>query len=202
MSQNIVQGARRAVNNWWAPMLIGAGLIALGIWVFRNPLGTLAGLAWVFTVMLLVSAISSILFAMTNREVLNGWGWTLAGGVLELLIAIVLLRNPQLAGLALNFLIGFWIMFRGITLTSMSMEMREYGVSGWGWILTGGILASLLAFCILLDIRAGAITIAVWAGMALIMAGIVHLFLGSILRKVKLRVRELKDQLQNQEPAT
>ena len=195
MSQNIVQGARRAINNWWAPILIGIGLIALGIWVFRNPAGTLAGLAWFFTIMLIVSALSSILFALTNREVLQGWGWTLAGGVLELLIAIILLRNPALAGLALNFLVGFWIMFRGITLTSLAMEMREYGIQSWGWVLTGGVLASILAFCILLDIRAGAITIAVWAGSALIMAGIVHIFLGSLLRKVKLRVRDLKDKL-------
>ena len=196
MTQNIVQTARKAVNNWWVPILIGIGLVLLGIWVFRNPAGTLMGLAWFFTIMLLISSVTSILFALTNREVLNGWGWTLVGGVLELLIAIIFLRNPELAGLALNFLVGFWIMFRGVTLTSMAMEMREYGIPQWGWLLTGGILASLLAFCILLDIRAGAITVAIWTGMALIMAGIVHILLGTLLRKAKLKVRELGDRLQ------
>lgn len=194
--ENALQTTRAAVKNWWIPLLLGIGLIALGFWVFRNPGGTLLGLATFFTIMLFFSAIISIVFAVSNRETLQGWGWTLAGGVLELMIAFVLLRNPALAGLALNFLLGFWVMFRGITLVSLSFEMRDYDLANWGWVLVGGILASLLAFFILIDPLTGAVTIAVWAGLALIMAGIVNIFVSLMLRKVKLKVKDLKAALQ------
>ena len=118
MTQNVLQGATKAVKNWWILALLGAGLILLGLWVFRNPGGTLLGLATFISIMLFFSSISSIVFALSNRETLQGWGRNLAGGILELLIAIVLLRNTLLAGLALNFLIGFCVMFTGINLIS------------------------------------------------------------------------------------
>ena len=195
MAQNIVQGATTAVKNWWLPLLLGIGLILLGFWVFRNPGGTLIGLATFFTFMLLFSAIVSIAFAISNREAMQGWGWNLAGGILELMLAIVLLRNPGLAGLALNFLLGFWVMFRGIALISFSFEMRDYRVENWGWILVGGILASILAFFILIDPLTGAVTIAVWTGLALVMAGLVNITIAMLLRKVKLKGREIKDAI-------
>lgn len=190
--ENALQATRSAVKNWWIPMLLGIGLILLGFWVFRNPGGTLLGLATFFTIMLFFSSVASIVFAVTNRETLQGWGWTLAGGILELMIAVVLLRNPALAGLALNFLLGFWVMFRGVTLVSLSFEMRDYQIPNWGWVLVGGILASILAFCILIDPLTGAVAIAVWTGLALIMAGLVNIFVSLMLRKVKLKVKDLK----------
>ena len=196
MTQNVLQGAAKAVKNWWILALLGVGLILLGLWVFRNPGGTLLGLATFFSIMLFFSAISSIVFALSNRETLQGWGSNLAGGIFELLIAFVLLRNPQLAGLALNFLIGFWVMFRGISLISMSLELRNYGLPNWGWVFVGGTLVSIFAFFILIDPFVGAVTIAVWAGMSLVMAGIFNIFVAMTLRKVKLKAGEIKDFIQ------
>ena len=186
MTQTVLKGAVKAVKNWWLLALLGIGLILLGFWVFRNPGGTLLGLATFFSIMLFISSISSILFAISNRETMHGWGRNLAGGVLELMIAIVLLRHPGLAGLALNFILGFWIMFRGTQLISMSFEMRNYGLTKWGWVFAGGLLASIFAFCILVDPLAGAVTIAVWAGLSLIMAGIFNIFVAMTLRRVKI----------------
>lgn len=196
MEHNVLRGAAKAVKNWWLLALLGICLVLLGFWVFRNPGGTLLGLATFFSIMLFISSISSIVFALTNRETMQGWGRNLAGGIFELLIAIVLLRNPLIAGLALNFLIGFWIMFRGINLISMGLELRNYGLENWGWVFGGGVLASILAFCILLDPLTGAVTVAVWAGMSLIMAGIFNIFVAMILRRVKLKAGEIKDFVQ------
>lgn len=196
MEHKVLHGAAKAVKNWWLLALLGILLVLLGLWVFRNPGGTLLGLATFFSIMLFISSISSIVFALTNKETMQGWGRNLAGGIFELLIAIVLLRNPSLAGLALNFLIGFWVMFRGINLISMGLELRNYGLENWRWIFVGGILASILAFFILVDPMAGAVTVAVWAGMSLIMAGIFNIFVGLTLRRVKLKAGEIKDFVQ------
>ncbi|RLD19410.1 MAG: hypothetical protein DRI69_08470 [Bacteroidetes bacterium] len=196
MEQNVLQSAAKAVKNWWLLALLGICLILLGLWVFRNPGGTLLGLATFFSIMLFISSISSIVFALTNRETMQGWGRNLAAGIFELMIAIVLLRNPLLAGLALNFLIGFWVMFRGINLISMGLELRNYGLENWGWVFTGGVLASVLAFFILIDPLAGAVTVAVWAGMSLIMAGIFNIFVAMILRRVKLKTGDIKEFVQ------
>lgn len=193
MTQTALQGAAKAVKNWWLLALLGVGLILLGLWVFRNPGGTLLGLANFFVIILFISSLASIVFAVTNRDTLQGWGRHLAGGILELLIAIVLLRNPLLAGLALNFLVGFWVMFRGINLISMSLELRNYGLQNWIWVFVGGSLASILAFCILIDPFVGAVTIAVWAGISLVMAGIFNIFVAMILRKIKIKGGEIKD---------
>jgi uncharacterized membrane protein HdeD (DUF308 family) len=193
MTQHALQGAAKAVKNWWLLAFLGAGLILLGLWVFRNPGGTLLGLATFFAIMLFISSIASIVFAITNRETMQGWGRNLAGGIFELLIAIVLLRHPLLAGLALNFILGFWIMFKGIHLISMSFEMRNYGLVNWAWVFAGGLLTSVLAFFILIDPLVGTVYIAVWAGMSLVMAGIFNIFVAMTLRRVKLGVIKMKD---------
>lgn len=195
MTGEIINKASKAIQNWWLPLLLGIGLILLGFWVFRNPAGTLEGLALFFAIMLLVSSVASIIFSITNRDTLDGWGWNLAGGILELFIAVVLLNNPGVAVLALNFLIGFWVMFRGIMLISFATEMRDHQIQGWGWTLGGGILTAILAFCIFIDPLVGAISVAVLIGMALILAGILHVVVGLVLRKTKLRIREVRSDI-------
>jgi len=198
MDQNVIQSAAKVVKNWWLLALLGVGLILLGIWVFRNPGGTLLGLATFFAIMLFIASISSIVFAISNRDTMQGWGRNLASGLFELLLAIVLLRHPLLAGLALNFLLGLWIMFRGINLISMSLEMRNYGMGDWGWIFAGGLTSSILAFFILFDPFTGAVAIAVWAGLALILAGVFNIFVAMTLRRVKLKVGEVKEFIQGE----
>jgi len=197
MSTNVIQKTAKAINNWWLPLLLGLGLILLGIWVLRNPGGTLEGLAIFFSIMLLFSSAASIIFSITNRDVLDGWGWNLAGGILELFIAIVLLNNPNAAILAVNFLIGFWVMFRGILLISFATEMRDHHISNWGWTLAGGILTSILAFCIFIDPLVGAISVAFLIGAALILAGLLHVIISLVLRRTKLHIREARNHFVN-----
>jgi uncharacterized membrane protein HdeD (DUF308 family) len=191
MSTDVINKTRKAIQNWWLPILLGIGLILLGFWVFRNPEGTLEGLAIFFSIMLLFSGATSILFSLTNRHVLDGWGWNLAGGILELLIAVVLLNKPDIAVLTLNFIVGFWVMFRGIMLFSFSLEMNDRKIKGWGWPLAGGLLTSVLAFCIFIDPLVGAISVAALIGIALILAGLLNIAVGLILRKTKLAIRDL-----------
>ena len=60
------------IKNWWMPLLIGIGLIVLGVWVMRNPGGTLLGLVTLVNLMLMVSGLVTIAFAMSNRANIAG----------------------------------------------------------------------------------------------------------------------------------
>ena len=51
-----------------------------------------------------------------------------------------------------------------------------------------------VAFCILINPVAGAVTIAIWAGMALIAAGIGHIAISMLFRKANLKVTSFKDE--------
>lgn len=98
------------------------------------------------------------------------WGWVLAYGVLLILVSVMVIANPLVAGFATGFLLGFVLCVYGVAgiaagIHSMSKRAR------WTEILLGviGLLAGLY---VLFNPVAGAITL-VWAiGAWLLISGI------------------------------
>ena len=44
-----------------------------------------------------------------SRDSLPNWGWGLAGGLFDIIFALILLSNPALTATTLPFVVGFWI---------------------------------------------------------------------------------------------
>ena len=113
MMANIFSKAVSTVKHWWLFLLTGILLIVGSIWVFLTPVESYVNLAWIFSILVLVTGISYVIFSISNRKKLEDWGWYLAGGIFEIVMGIILVSYPDLTIIMLPLFVGFWLMFRG-----------------------------------------------------------------------------------------
>ncbi|MCC8147272.1 MAG: DUF308 domain-containing protein [Bacteroidales bacterium] len=182
---------KKAVKNWWISLLIGIIAIIMGVWCFTSPGVSLVGITYVFIVGFLLSGILDIFYAVSNRNSLYGWGWTLAGGILELLLGIMLLvlPTPVVTGI-LVFMVGFWMLFRSIWGVGEACQLQIMGVRGWGWLLALSIICIILSFMYLLSPGFGkGIFVVVLVGISMLVYGLFRVIIAFQLRKIN---KELK----------
>ena len=195
MENPALEKIAKTIKNWWVPLVIGILLILLSIYVFQHPIANFVALAMFFSIMLILSGIASMAFAWVNRQAMHGWGWNFGGGVLEAILGFFLLSRPGITMVILTFLLGFWLLFRGAYLVSMAFEMKDYQLPNWGWVLTGGVLTTILAIMVIFKPAVGAIAISVWIGLGLLMSGIFTVVVALMLRRVKHAAIDVRDRV-------
>ncbi|MFR9165689.1 MAG: HdeD family acid-resistance protein [Dysgonomonas sp.] len=149
MENGLKKSIRKAVKNWWISLLIGILCVALGIWCAVTPLSTFLALTILFVAGFIVTGIFEIGFAITNRDSIDGWGWTLAVGIIDLVLGIVLIANPMMAPAVLVYFIIFWLMFQSFWGIGVSIDLSKSEHSGWGWLLAFAILGLILSIILL-----------------------------------------------------
>jgi uncharacterized membrane protein HdeD (DUF308 family) len=67
------------------------------------------------------------MFALEHKRELSGrWGWMLASGIIDLILAAVILAGlPGTAAWALGLLVGINLVFGGTALIGMALHARE-----------------------------------------------------------------------------
>jgi uncharacterized membrane protein HdeD (DUF308 family) len=182
----IASNAIGAIRNWWWFLIIGLLFIVSGVAVLTRPLEGYVGLSVVFSVTILGIGISQIIFSLSNSGNLPGWGWTLVSGIIDVAVGSYLLMFPVITLATLPYFVGFWLMFRSFYLMGASMDLQNMGVSGWGWLFTGGILLLIFAGLVLYFPAAAAVGIVAWTGVGFLTGGVASILLGFKLKKAKL----------------
>ena len=182
---NTIQQIARTIKNWWLFLAYGILLVAFALWVLMSPQESYVGLALAFAVLVLINGISHVSFALSNRKILEGWGWFLASGIIELIIGLVLVTNPGLSMVTLPLVLGFWLMIRSGFLMGTALDLRRYGFLDWGWLMLLSIGLGTFSFLIILNPALGAITVVSFTGVALLLFGISYIWLSLKLKKLK-----------------
>jgi len=163
-----------------------------------TPLESYVALSFLFSILVFANGISHIYFSLSNSKTLEGWGWYLASGIMEVVIGLVLIIHPDISITTLPFIVGFWLMFKSASVMAIAFDLRRYGVLDWGWLLALGIGLSLLAFLMVIHPIFGAATIVMWTGAAIMFFGFSYIFLSLKLKKIKNltfdKVDKLKDE--------
>lgn len=170
---------------WWVSLLIGVLSIAVGVGCMATPAESLAALTVLFICVLITAGVCNILFAAMSNQSTAGWGWTLARGILELLLGLWLVALPlPVVAETLVLLVGFWILFYAVLGIGESCELQRLGVRGWGWLLAWSILCLILAFVYLVTPMYGGFFIVVYAGLSFLCYGAFRIALAFILRRL------------------
>ncbi len=180
-NNNLLQTARQ----WYLILILGIILIIVGIWVFSTPVLSYATLSLLFAVSFFVTGILEIVYAISNRKEMNNWGWSLVGGIIDLLIGILLMALPLTAMMFLAFYVGFGILFRSVMAIGKAIDLKKLKAGDWGYLLFIGILGLLFSFILIWNPVFAGFTIIFYTGMAFIIMGIFQVFLSLRLRKVK-----------------
>lgn len=179
---NMLSAIHSKIHNWWIFLLSGILLILLGCWVLIHPLAAYAGMSIYFSVALLVNGLFEIFFSITNRKLIHGWGWYLAGGIVDLAIGVILVSNLLLAATSLALLVGFWLIYRSVLAFGRSIQLKQMGLPDWGWLMVIGVIGLILSFMIIYNPLLGASTLVVWTGLALLAGGIFYIYFSFRLR--------------------
>lgn len=186
---------KSAVKNWWVSLIIGILFVAMAIWMMFDPKDTYAAISIVFSIMMFASGILEITFAVSNKDNLSGWGWYLAGGIIDLLMGLILICLPVVSMAVIPFLIAFWLMFRGFSAAGFSLDLQRYGSKDWGWYLVFGILAIICSVSIIWVPAAGALTAVYMTSFAFMFIGIFRIMLAFELKKLHNNVQGLNEKL-------
>ena len=117
---------RQAPGFWWALLSavlgIGAGIVLLA-W----PLSGVLSLTLILIVFFTIEGVASIMYALEHKRELSGrWGWMLASGIVDLIVAGVIFAGlPGTAAWAIGILVGINMIFGGSALIAMAMHARD-----------------------------------------------------------------------------
>jgi uncharacterized membrane protein HdeD (DUF308 family) len=185
MSATPLKTIKESINHWWLFLLTGVLLIVVGLWVFASPIASYLSLSLIFSLGILFTGIFEIIFAVANRSTMDSWGWTLAGGILDVVIGSYLLAYPAISMSVLPFILGFWLLFRGFSAIGSAFDMKSYGDKNWGWFLFLGIGIIFFGVMVLANPAFGVANIIIWTAFAFIFAGVFRIYLALKLRKLK-----------------
>jgi len=116
---------RQAPGFWWALLSAVLG-IAAGIVLLARPVSGVLTLTLILIVFFTIEGVASIMYALEHKRELSGrWGWMLASGIVDLIVAgIILVGLPGTAAWAIGLLVGINMVFGGSALIAMAMHAR------------------------------------------------------------------------------
>jgi uncharacterized membrane protein HdeD (DUF308 family) len=118
--------ARQAPGFWWSLASAVLALVA-GIVLLARPIEATLTLTIVVGAYFLAEGVATIMYALEHRrELTERWGWMLAAGLADLLVAFVILSGLPGSGLwAIGLLVGINLLFGGTSLIAMALAARN-----------------------------------------------------------------------------
>ncbi len=105
---------RQAPGFWWS-LLSGLLGVAAGVALLASPVSGALSLTLILIVFFMIEGIASIMFALEHKRELSGrWGWMLASGVIDLILAGIIF-----------VVVGINLVFGGSALIAMALHARD-----------------------------------------------------------------------------
>ncbi|HXN70712.1 MAG TPA: HdeD family acid-resistance protein [Bradyrhizobium sp.] len=118
--------ARQMPGFWWS--LISAVLgIAAGLILLIRPIQGVLSLTIVVGAYFLAEGVATIMYALEHRrELSERWSWMLFSGILDILIAAMIIAGlPGSAEWAIGLLVGINLLFGGASLIGVALAARK-----------------------------------------------------------------------------
>jgi uncharacterized membrane protein HdeD (DUF308 family) len=118
--------ARQMPGFWWS--LLSAALAVLaGIVLLAQPVEGILTLTIVVGAYFLAEGVATIMYALEHRrELSQRWSWMLVAGLMDLLIAALIITGlPGSASWAIGLLVGINLLFGGASLIGVALAARN-----------------------------------------------------------------------------
>lgn len=117
---------RGAPGFWWALIsaLIGIGA---GVVLLISPVSGAVSLTLVLIAFFIVEGVATIMYAVEHRaQLTDRWGWMLFSGVIDLILAAMILAGlPSSAAWAIGLLVGINMIFGGGAMIGMALAAKN-----------------------------------------------------------------------------
>jgi uncharacterized membrane protein HdeD (DUF308 family) len=118
--------ARHMPGFWWS--LISAVLaVVVGVILLAQPVQGTLTLTIVVGVYFVAEGVATIMYALEHRrELSQRWSWLLVAGIMDLVIAAIIITGlPGSALWAIGLLVGINLLFGGASLIGMALAARK-----------------------------------------------------------------------------
>ena len=103
--------------------LLGVLYIVVGFNIAFDPLAGAITLTVVIGLMLIIDGFARIIMAFVERA--RSWGWSVALGVVNILLGLWILTGIPMSGLVIGFFVGLQLLFVGIFWIMLGFSSRE-----------------------------------------------------------------------------
>lgn len=189
--ETVVNTVKKAIKYWWIHLFIGALYLLMGFWVITTPESSYLALSIFFSVLMFISGVSAVIFAITNYRGFYGWGWYLASGIIDFVIGLTLIIHPGITMTILPFLLAFWFMFQGFLGIGGAIDMKRFRVGNWWITLIFGALGILFSILIINNPALGSFSIVLLTAFTLYSIGFVRIILAFNLRSLHKLAKKL-----------
>lgn len=114
----------------WIGYLIGVVWIGVAIAALVWPKVTLAALAVLVGIGLLVAGLARAIFAVASRHTNTSWGWPFVGGVISALAGIFCMVWPHATVLVLAVILGLRTLIGGLVDIALAFRLRSAAKAG------------------------------------------------------------------------
>ena len=118
--------AREMPGFWWSLISAALAILAGAVLLAQPAQGTLT-LTIVVGAYFLAEGLATIMYALEHRRELSGrWSWMLIAGLMDILIAVLIISGlPGSALWALGLLVGINLLFGGASLIGVALAARK-----------------------------------------------------------------------------
>ena len=184
MAHHFFNTSNPDLRNWTVLIIPGFVYMLVGLMAFAIPSDRQLALRYIYCVSILVSGLSEFVFYISNRK--NGmiWEGRLLGGLLDLIMAVLLIGFPSQMLSLLPLHMGIWLLLRGIAAIWFSLRSKLFGSLDWLWILLFELAIVNFLFLMLGNSFSSEHHSAYITGLAFIAVGAYRLFLVYDIKKI------------------
>jgi uncharacterized membrane protein HdeD (DUF308 family) len=170
---------RELTWGWWLALLIGVVSIVAGVIVIAKPSNSLATLAVIFGIFILVDGIVELVAALSGET--QNRGLLAVLGVLSVIAGVLLIRHPLGGVRAVALLIGIWLIAAGLVRFVAAFEAAENRL----WRIGVALVLAIFGIVIVASPHIGYATLALITGIGFICYGLGMLALGWAMHVVR-----------------
>jgi uncharacterized membrane protein HdeD (DUF308 family) len=186
MDNETFKSAKDVIKHWYIVLIIGVIFIVIGMWVIPTPEAAFVSLSILFSITFLITGILEIISSIDFRNKFDGWEQSLAVGIFDIIIGLIIPMQSEISNVALQLMVGFVILYRSVMGINWLIGMNDYDVPGWSWLLFISIISGALSILILGKPAFVEMTISLLTGLALISIGIFYICLSLAIKKLKI----------------
>jgi len=164
-------------------LIKGIILTALSFFVLFNPKDTFKIAAFYLGIGFFIMGIILVIKGLPKRKEGETWNWEILEGIGDLILGFLLIAFPMALAAIIPILMGIWAGFYGVIQIIDSFKTVDNRLLR----LLVGILIIMLAGVLILNPLLLGLTIAIWLGILLLIAGIYNIYLAI---KIKQGIKE------------
>lgn len=155
-------------------ILSSAIMILIAILLIVKPTEAVSTVMTVFGICLLIDGAFSVILYIAMEKQQKMFSNALVEGMVEIMIALVILMNSGFMLSFITVIVGFWIIIKSIMKVQFAVDMKSVDEKSWVLVFIGALITLSVGIFILVEPIASVATVTVASGIVLLIAGVIE----------------------------